>query len=116
MAAYLDLEIERGATYTCEVLAVDDDTRAAIDLTDYTARMMIKRSTSEAEALLELTTGNGRIIITVGTGSVMIYLTAIETAALDWARGVYDLELVSIGGEVTRLIEGAVTVLANVTV
>lgn len=113
MSAYLDLKIEAGSTFTCELLAADG-TGDAIDLTGYTARMMIKRSAAD-EALLELTTENGRIIITESTGSVMLYLTATETAALDWTRGVYDLELVQ-GSIVTRLIEGAVTVLPNVTV
>jgi len=114
MAAYLDLKIEAGSTFTCELLAVDS-AGAAIDLTGYTARMMIKRSAAEADALFELTTENGRIIITAATGSVMLYLTAAETAALTWTRGVYDLELVQ-GSIVTRLIDGVVTVLPNVTV
>lgn len=115
MAAQLDLEIEAGATFTLD-LDVATEAGAVIDLTGYTARMMIKRSTAETAALLELTTANGRIAITTATGLVTLVLTAIETAELTtWTRGVYDLELVSAGGVVTRLAEGAVTILAEVT-
>lgn len=115
MAAYIDLTIEQGATFTLELLC-EDANGDAIDLTGYSAAMDIKRSAAETSALLQLTTDNGRIIITAATGSVLLYLTATETAALDWSRGVYDLELTSAGGDVTRLAEGAVVVSANVTV
>lgn len=115
MAAYLDITIEQGATFTLE-LSVINDAEDPIDLTGYTARMDIKRSVGESTALLQLTTANSRILITSATGLVTLVLTAAETAAITtWLRGVYDLELVSAGGDVTRLCEGAVTVAANVT-
>lgn len=116
MAAILDLTIEQGATFTLDI-SVTDDAGAVRDLTGYTARMSIKRDAREAAALLELTTANGRILITAATGLVQLVLTASETSAITtWTRGVYDLELVSAGGAVTRLCEGAVTLAANVTV
>ncbi len=116
MAFRLDLIIEQGATFTCDLLAVDA-AGDPINLTGYTARMSIKRGAGESETLLSLTTTNGRIIITALTGSVLMYLTDAETAALTtWTRGVYDLELVSGSGTVTRFAEGAVSVSPNVTV
>ncbi len=115
MAAYLDIPIEQGATFTLDI-SVTDENGDAIDLTGYTARMTIKRDSREAAALLELTTANSRIVITAASGLVTLVLTAAETAAIStWQRGVYDLELVSGGGTVTRLCEGAVTLLAEVT-
>lgn len=114
MAAYLDLPIEQGATFTLD-LSVTDDAGDPIDLTGYTGRMSIKRDNDETAALLELTTANARLSITPLTGLVTLVLTAAETAALTFTRGVYDLELVSAIGTVTRLCEGAVTILAEVT-
>lgn len=114
MAAQLDLVIEQGATFTLEI-ALIDDTSAAIDLSGYTARMSIKRSASDALDLLELTTANNRIIITGATGLVTLVLTAAETTALEYARGVYDLELISATGVVMRVCEGSITVSAEVT-
>lgn len=115
MSAHIDLVIEQGATFTADLSAADA-AGDPIDLTGYTARMSIKRDARESTALLELTTANGRIIITAASGLVQLVLTAAETAAITWTRAVYDLELVSAGGDVTRLVEGAVSVSANVTV
>jgi len=81
--------------------------KPAIDLTGYSARMKVKDSYGGAE-LLSLTNGTG---ITLGTvdGLVTVSRSATETAAFSWTRGVYDLELVN-GTDVTRLVEGSVTV------
>jgi len=114
MAAIMDLIIEEGATYSHDLL-LKDAAGAAIDLTGYTARMYIKAAAGDVATLLELTTANGRITITPLTGLVSLLISATDTAALTWSKGVYDLELVSGGGFVTRLLQGAVNVSANVT-
>jgi hypothetical protein len=76
--------------------------------------MQLRTSYSAATASLELTTVNGRISLT-NAGVITLSLTATETAALAAGRYVYDLEMVSSGGQVTRLLEGVVTVSPEVT-
>ena len=50
------------------------------------------------------------------TGVVSLSLTAAQTTALDDGRYVYDLEIEQTGtGNVTRVIEGVITVRPNVT-
>ena len=49
------------------------------------------------------------------TGVVTLSLTAAETTALDAERYVYDLEITSSVGAVTRVIEGLITVRPQVT-
>ena len=115
MAIRVDLTIEQGATFTDESLLVDADGEV-IDLTGYTARMDIKADIADTDPVISLTTDNGRIIITPSAGSVLLYLDPAETAAISIERGVYDLEVVSAGGDVTRLMQGAVVVDLNVTV
>lgn len=115
MAAYLDLTVEQGATLTFELNVVDDDTGEPIDLTGYTARMAIKYSAVESDALLSLTTENGRILIAPASGGVTLYLSATDTAAITWRNAVYDLELVNAEAQVTRLVAGAVRVSPEVT-
>lgn len=115
MAAILNITIEQGATFTLD-LAVTDESGNIVNLSGYTARLDIKRNVLESTSLLQLTTANSRIIITALTGVVTLILTAAETAAITtWQRGVYDLELVSAGGVVTRLCSGDVVVSAEVT-
>jgi hypothetical protein len=83
-----------------------------VDLTDSSARMFIRGDAGQL--LEELTTANGRLVI-AGPGRLMITLTAVETAAMRWLKGRYDLELERPSGEVTRWAEGEVTISREVT-
>jgi hypothetical protein len=109
-----DLTIPAGATYSQTINWKTGSPAAFVNTTGYTARMQLRTSYSAATASLELTTVNGRISLT-NAGVITLSLTATETAALAAGRYVYDLELVSSGGVVTRLLEGVVTVSPEVT-
>ena len=113
MGAFIDLLIEQGATFAEEFLLVDENDDA-IDLTDYTARATIRDAIGGNE-LVALTTENGGISITPATGSIVLRISSGDTTALTFTNGVYDLEVVDIGGDVTRVSSGAVTVSAEVT-
>lgn len=84
-------------------------------LVGYTARMQIKDRVG-GTVLLSLTSAvNGGITLD-DTGKVIeITITAEQAEAITWTSGVYDLELVSSGGVVTALMEGAITVSTEVT-
>lgn len=109
-----DLEIKQGATLSLTA-TWRDSTGTAVNLTGYTARMQVRSTYDAASTILSLTSGSG---ITLGgsAGTIAITASATTTAALTapWS-GVWDLELVSGGGEVTRLLEGAATVSPEVT-
>jgi hypothetical protein len=109
-----DLEIKQGATLSLTA-TWNDSTGAAINLTGYTARMQVRSAYDATSTILSLTSSSG---ITLGgaAGTIAITVSATVTAALTapWA-GVWDLELVSGGGVVTRLLEGAATVSPEVT-
>ncbi|MCY1167378.1 hypothetical protein D9M73_73390 [compost metagenome] len=109
-----DKAFEIGATLERPIVW-QDPAGAAIDLTGYTARMQVRQSIAAAEALLELTTENGGIAITPATGTITLTQTATQTAAYTWKRGVYDLEIVSPSGVVTRLIQGDIETSPEVT-
>jgi hypothetical protein len=85
------------------------------DLAGYTARMQIRAAIGASDVLLELTTENGRIAIDDAAKRIDLVVAAADTAAITWAGAVYDLELVSPGGEVLRPIFGKVTVSDEVT-
>jgi len=109
-----DLTIPAGATYSQTINYKTGSPAAFVNTTGYSARMQLRTSYSAASASLELTTSNGRISLT-NAGVITLSLTATETAALAAGRYVYDLEMVSSGGQVTRLLEGVVTVSPEVT-
>lgn len=111
-AANWTLPLEQGATFHT-VLTLN-----ALDLTGYTAALQVRRSHSADEVLFAMSTGPdpGGITITGGADSTVdLYVPDETTAAFTWRRGVYDLELTSAGGEVTRLLQGAAVVDPEVT-
>lgn len=114
MAEEYDITIEQGATFQLQITWKDRDD-IAIDLTGFTARMQIRRRVGADEVLVEATTENGYIALGGATGTVEISIPADVTEALNFKRGVYDLELESSGGIVTRLIQGCVYVSREVT-
>jgi hypothetical protein len=83
-------------------------------LTDWIARMDIRESIDDTTTLVSLTSPDD-IIITVSTAEIEVVIDADVTAALDFDSGVYDLELEDSQGEVTRLIEGNVAFIKEVT-
>lgn len=107
------------------------------DIRDFTARMQVRATTSSEAFLLELTTANDKI--TCDYGVVTLNLTAAMTAAIDTSTlttkgkltepaaagelpfegegklAVYDLELESPAGIVTRYLQGKVVIVDNVT-
>ena len=108
-AARWPVTIEQGTTWD-PVLTLRDT-----DLTGYTARMQIRATVDAADVLLELSTANGKITIDGPAGQIKPLLTDIDTAAITWTSGFYDLELVSPSGHVDRLVQGTVTVDPEVT-
>lgn len=109
-----DFTIEKGTTFT-RVLTWKDENSSAYDLTGYTARMHVRETVNESDTIVELTTENSRISLGGVAGTITLTITAADTAALTEDSGVYDLELVSSGGEVTRLLEGNVSIPDEVT-
>lgn len=112
-AGKLDLTIEQGATFR-HVLYWTDAADQPVNITGYTARMHIREHVTSTTALLQLTTENGRITLVGAEGKITLFLTAVDSAAITWSRGVYDLELVN-GSEVTRLVQGKVFISKEVT-
>ncbi len=112
-AGKLNIVIEQGTTFN-PVLTYKDENDVAIDLTGYTARMQIRLKRTSASFIHELTSGAG---ITLGgvAGTIELLISDTDTAAFSFTSAVYDLELVSGGGIVTRLLEGSVTLKKEAT-
>lgn len=108
-----NLKIEKGATFTLP-LTWKNENGSLVNLTGYTARMDIRSAAGAVTAIAQLTSSSG---ITLGgtAGTIVVTLSAATTAAITDTSGVYDLELVSAGGVVTRLLEGSVEFVEEVT-
>lgn len=86
-----------------------------VDLTGFTGRMQIRQKLDDAAFIKELTTSNGGVVINNTTKTIQLYISAADTALMSFQTGVYSLELVSSGGEVTQLIAGNISLVREVT-
>ena len=104
LAGTYKITCDQGATFE-RVITVKDSTGTPMNLTGYTARMQVRRETESSEILVELTTENGRISLGGAAGTITLSMNPATTAAIV-DEGVYDLEIISNGGAVHRVLKG----------
>ena len=100
--------LAQGASFNL-ALTYRDPAGVVIDLSGYSAGLRAAVSKGEAP-VLQASTANGQIVIEGPLGVVMLDLPASVTAALAPGQYVYQLDLTSPAGQVTRLLEGALLV------
>ena len=113
MAARANLVIDQGTSFSSDV-TVKDLNANAFDLTGYTAAAKMAKGYESTKTRSTIT---ATISSSPGTGLVDLTMTASETSALSSGRYVYDLEITQTSsGNVTRVIEGIITVTPQVSV
>jgi hypothetical protein len=112
MSGKYNIVAEQGATFNLNFTVQTDG--VAWNFTGYTAAMQVRRSTSSATTLLNLSSTNGDITMN-SSGEVSVTVSATEMTSLPSGRWVYDIEFTSPSDEVTRLLEGRFIVSAEVT-
>jgi hypothetical protein len=102
----------QGSTFNLKFVIDTDGTKW--NLTNYTAAMQVRKSTTSSTAILSLTSGSG---ITLGgtAGTVAVTASASTMAALPAGTWVYDLELTSGGGITYAVLEGKFIIKPEVT-
>ncbi len=113
-AGRYDTICDQGATYE-RILTLRDAGASLLNLTGHTGHMQIRVTASNANVLKSLTTENGGIVLGGASGTVTLTIPAADTAALTPGTYVYDLNLTSPDGKVTKPIYGNFTVRAGVT-
>lgn len=86
---------------------------AAVDLTGYTARMQLRHSANSETVVTELSSANGKIVLTA-LGGITVHFSAADSAALAPYRYAYDLDLTT-GSDTRTILAGTVTVTREVT-
>jgi hypothetical protein len=115
MASNLNLTIDQGADFQ-RVLTIKDSNGDAIDLTGYTFRGQARTAYGAAAigfsfvfVIRNQTTNKGEVDWTLPNS------TFSSTTLTKVTTYVYDVEMVSAGGIVTRLVEGSVAITPEVT-
>lgn len=109
------LKIYQGATFRDQITWRAGAPASPVDLTGATARMQARTRIDSPAPLIELTTANGGVVLGGAAGTVTLFLSATQTAAITWTGGVYDLEVTFPSGDVRRLFYGSVAVSPEVT-
>lgn len=114
MAGSFDFTIEQGATFNLLMTWKIDGT--PVNLTNWTGRLQARVDYEDTETILSLTTdANGGITLGGAAGTITLSRNATQTALLEVGSFVYDLELISGVSSVTRLLQGELTISAEVT-
>lgn len=113
-AATVNLVIEQGADFS-HIVGLTDADGVALDLTGYDARMQIRQLVGSEDPLVELTVGNGGIVLNELVGQLTLTISSTDTTAMTWRSGVYDLEIVDPDDIVTRIMQGSATLSPEVT-
>lgn len=109
-----DILADQGATLN-RALFLKNSAKRPVSLTGYIGRMHIRDYVDSSVILETLTTENDGLTIDAAAGRVDIFLRPSDTAALDAKDYVYDIELESEEGDVTRIVSGKLTVRAEIT-
>jgi hypothetical protein len=102
--------LEQGSTFDREITVQENS--LALNLTGYSARMQMRSTHDSASIALTFTAA---IASPATAGKINLGATATATAAVEEGIYVYDLEIESSAGSVTRILEGTVTVTPEVT-
>ena len=109
MAAFTELLIEQGATFSTTV-NVEDTAGAAINLYGYSASSQMRKSyyATSNTIITSTITGNAN-------GEITLSMTAANTANLTPGRQVFDLLITSPTNVKTRVVEGIIVISPGVT-
>jgi|SRR6185503_13042326 len=111
MADYIDLFIDQGSDWNDTLTLTDDTTNTAINVVGYTAQSQLKRSfySSNISANLICTVTDGP------NGIISLSMSAANSLNILPQRYLFDVITTSPSGNVTRVLEGTITVNAGVT-
>ncbi len=121
-----DIKIYRGSTYDTQITAKSED-GSAMDFGAYDSMRMQVRTPGSSllgadrpDPLMELTTGNGMLVVAGDDLSFRIVIDSVTSADLPFSEGEYDIELVKLDPGnpdiVDKILYGGVFLLGEVTI
>ena len=111
MAAYVELYMDQGATFNNVINLTDDTTNANVNISGYTVRSQMRRSYYSQNSTANLVC----VISNAANGEITMRLAAANTSNIKAGRYLFDLETVDTIGNVTRVLEGIITVTPEIT-
>lgn len=110
MADFVELDIEAGATFSLEI-TIKNDNGTGKNLTSHTFTSQLRKSYYSSTA-----TDFTISVLDTANGKISMGISAANTANIRAGRYVFDLEMDDTANNtITRVVEGIVTVMPNVT-
>ena len=109
MAVVANITIDQGSAFD-STIDVEDAGGNPADLTGYSARGEIRKTYASSNAVTFSAS-----VSDPSNGKINISLSGDQTGAMKAGRYVYDVEVVSSGGVITRVVEGQVEITPRVT-
>lgn len=109
MAVVSNLVLEQGTTFSVTI-GYNDSSGNPVDLTSYTTRSQMRKSYYSTNSI----TLNA-VVSNALDGEITLALPSEQTANIKAGRYLYDVEIVQSGNVVTRVVEGIVTVMPEIT-
>lgn len=117
-AATVNFVLYPHATFT-ETVTLRNSDGTVMNLTGYSARAQVRREIDDTDAVFDLSSTNGKIVLGGAAGTVQFLLANTETdnPEVDWdgEYWVYDMLLTAPSGIVERMIQGAISAIPGVT-
>lgn len=109
-----NFHIYQGSTFKFE-FTVKDDVGVPVDLTGATLQSQIRQYKNSPEVILDLAESDSISIVDAVNGSILINISADDTAMFEIEKSVYDAEVHFANGEVYRILEGGIYTSFEVT-
>ena len=92
-----------------------DATGNSVDLTGFSAEMMIRQNIDDIYPLVTISSPSSGIVLGGTAGTVAITIPASITSALASGCVVYDLKMTDANGRTYRLLQGSINIVPSVT-
>ena len=107
MAQKLNLIMDQGTTFITS-FTVNDDTGSPINFSGYSGLSQIRKTYTSSNAY-------SMGVSLYSNGSVVLNMSATNTSLIVAGRYVYDVEVTDVSNNISRVVEGVVTVTPQVT-
>lgn len=110
MAAYSELTLDQGTDYAGHIVLTEDD-GTPVDVSGSTFLCQMRKSYYSANVTANLV----MTITDAANGNVRLTLDAANTANIKAGRYLYDIKRTDANNQITRIVEGIVTVAPQVS-
>ena len=111
MATIANFNIDQGSTFSTTI-DLSNNSSGVFELNTYSARGKIRKSSGASSYVSFTCTINEN---SPSQDTITISLTSAQTKAMSPGRYLYDVEIFTSAGEVTRVLEGQIEILASMT-